>query len=184
MAPSPKAPRLKVYRAAFGFHESVVAAPNQGAALKAWGTRQNLFAEGAAEVTTEAAAVKAALAHPQTPLRRAVGSSDPFVLEPGAAALPEVPPARRRPKPGPAKDASRPAPKPAADRSALTAAERALAQIAADQKAGEADFKKRLRALQDEADQAARRLDKRRAAAETAVDRARRAFIDAGGEVD
>jgi hypothetical protein len=71
MAPA-KARKLKVYQAPFGFHESVVAAPSQTAALRAWGSHQNLFAEGLAKVTTESAAVEAALKHPETPLRRAI----------------------------------------------------------------------------------------------------------------
>src|ERR1700743_1731207 len=92
MAPA-KVRKLKVYQAPFGFHESVVAAPNQTAALRAWGSHQNLFAEGLAKITTDAAAVAAALKHPETPLRRAIGSDDPFELE--AASLPKVPRAEK-----------------------------------------------------------------------------------------
>src|SRR5580698_3044684 len=94
MAPA-KGRKLKVFQAPFGFHESVVAAPSQAAALRAWGSHQNLFAEGLAKVTTEAAAVEAALKHPETPLRRAIGSNDPFELE--AASLPKVPRAEKTP---------------------------------------------------------------------------------------
>ena len=89
-APSPGAGRrLKVFQAQFGFHDSVVAAPSQAAALRAWGTRQNLFAEGQARLADDPQAVKAARAHPQTPLRRVAGSNDPFELEP--TSLPSVP---------------------------------------------------------------------------------------------
>jgi hypothetical protein len=73
---------LKVFQAQFGFYDSVVAASSQAAALRAWGTHQNLFADGQARVTMDEAAVKAALSHPETPLRRAVGSNDGFELEP------------------------------------------------------------------------------------------------------
>jgi len=86
--------KLKVFRAQFGFHDAVVAAASQTAALRAWGTRQNLFASGEAMVTTDEAAVAAALEHPETLLRRAVGSTDPFQLEP--ASMPKVPDAPRR----------------------------------------------------------------------------------------
>jgi hypothetical protein len=50
-----KAPgrKLKVFQAQFGFHDSVVAAPSQTAALRAWGTRQNLFGEGQARLTED-----------------------------------------------------------------------------------------------------------------------------------
>jgi hypothetical protein len=72
--------KLKVFQAQFGFYDTVVAASSQAAALRAWGTHQNLFASGEAKVTTDEAAVAAALKHPETPLRRAVGSNDPFQL--------------------------------------------------------------------------------------------------------
>jgi hypothetical protein len=77
----PKGRKLKVFQAQFGFYDTVVAAPSQAAALRAWGTRQNLFASGDAKVVTDEAAVAAATAQPETPLRRAIGSTDPFVLE-------------------------------------------------------------------------------------------------------
>jgi hypothetical protein len=72
----PKARKLKVFQAQFGFYDTVVAAPSQAAALRAWGTRQNLFASGDAKVVTDEAAVAAATAQPETPLRRAIGSTD------------------------------------------------------------------------------------------------------------
>jgi hypothetical protein len=63
--------RLKVYAARLdGLNDYVVAAPNQGEALKAWDVRQNLFQEGLAAVTDEASAVKAASARPGVVLRR------------------------------------------------------------------------------------------------------------------
>ena len=98
MATSPSR-RLKVFQAQFGFFDTVVAAPSQAAALRAWGVNQNLFASGEAKPTTDEAAVAAATAHPETPLRRAVGSSEPFALEP--TSLPAVPD-------GPKKTATKP----------------------------------------------------------------------------
>ena len=68
----PRQPKLKVFQAQFGFFDSVVAAPSQAAALQAWGIHQNLFASGEAKVIEDEAAVAAALAHPETPLRRAI----------------------------------------------------------------------------------------------------------------
>ncbi len=41
--------RLKAFQAPLGFFDTVVAAPSQGAALKAWGSRQNLFRDGQAK---------------------------------------------------------------------------------------------------------------------------------------
>lgn len=129
MARAPASRRLKVYQAQFGFHDSVVAAPNQAAALAAWGIRQNLFAEGRAKVSDDPAAVEAALAHPEIPLRRAIGSKDLFSLEPN---LPQVPDTPSRSKPElkvvPKAKALAPA-RPPPDRSAVDAAEKQLTAV-------------------------------------------------------
>jgi hypothetical protein len=121
-----KAPgrKLKVFQAQFGFHDSVVAAPSQAEALRAWGIRQNLFAEGRAQTTADPQAIEAARAHPLVPMRRAVGSVDPFELEP--TRLPTIPdPARRRIPKAAMRGQPEPA-APAADRSELDAAEAAV----------------------------------------------------------
>ena len=172
--------KLKVFQAQFGFYDTVVAAPSQAAALRAWGTRQDLFAGGEAKVTTDEAAVAVATAHPRTPLRRAVGSTDPFALEP--TSLPKVPDtpktsaAKSVPKPKPAKPD-----RPPADRSKLDGAEQTLAALDENRIRQEAD----LRREQDE-------LEQRRAAAQSAyaearktatakVANARKAYREAGG---
>ena len=170
--------RLKVYKAVFGFHESVVAAPNQAAALKAWGVRQNLFAEGQASVEDDAAAVEAARAIPEIPLRRAVGSSDAFAAQPNP--LPEPPPAKSsRAKLDPPAKAK---PRPPADRSLLDAAEQALTGLAQERKRGEEEFLRRQEALALERDDAKRRWKSQRKSLERAVDQARRAYREAGGK--
>lgn len=79
---------LKVFRAHLGFYDSIVAAPSQKAALAAWGARPVEFAHGFATVTHDAAAVRAALAHPGVVLRRPFGSSGEFKTE---AELPKAP---------------------------------------------------------------------------------------------
>ena len=177
-----KAPsrKLKVFQAQFGFYDSVVAAPSQAAALRAWGTHQNLFASGEAKVVTDAAAVAAALEHPETPLRRAVGSSDPFQLEP--ASLPKVPDAPKRSR----KPAAKPKPtapkRPPPDRRALDAAEAALHELDQRRKAEEADFRRREEEL-DAARSAAQEayVQGRKAATATVVE-ARKAYRRAGGD--
>ena len=90
----PPGRQLKVYEAQLGFYDTVVAAPNQKAALKAWGSRLNLFGLGLAKVSTDEAAAAAAREHPETPLVRAVGSNDPFRLK--ATSVPKIP--KSRPK--------------------------------------------------------------------------------------
>jgi hypothetical protein len=53
--------KLKVFEARLGFYDTVVAVPSQAAALRAWDTRQNLFASGDASVSNDKDAVAAAL---------------------------------------------------------------------------------------------------------------------------
>ncbi|MEW5686076.1 MAG: hypothetical protein AB1942_14240 [Pseudomonadota bacterium] len=175
--------KLKVFQAQLGFYDTVVAAPSQAAALRAWGTHQNLFASGQACVTDDPQAIEAARAHPLTPLKRAIGSRDPFALK--ATSLPAVPeaPAGSRPSraaKGPAKPEA--PERPPADRSELNAAERALQVLDERRKTQEA----RLRRDEDELE--ARRTatqvaysEARRAAA-AKVRKARAAYRDAGGE--
>lgn len=183
MAKKPR--RLKVFQAAFGFHESVVAAPSQAAALAIWGARQNLFAEGQAHVTTDAAAVAAALKHPETPLRRAVGSNDPFVLDPADVSPPKVPDAPNKPAIARSKSVAgqKPAKPRAADRSALTAAETVLRRLQSEYEDEQRDFARRQAELDKETAAARRRFGKARVAAERGLERARAAFIAAGGTV-
>jgi len=155
--------KLKVFQAQFGFYDTVVAAPSQAAALRAWGVNQNLFASGEAKLTTDEAAISAATAHPETPLRRAVGSSDPFALEP--TSLPNVPDAPKKTAAKPAAKAKPAAPaRPPADRSKLDAAEKALGELDETRKREEADFRRE-----------AEDLETRRAAAQTVYVEARRA---------
>ncbi len=145
MAKARKRP-LKVFQAQVGFYDTVVAAPSQAAALRAWGIHQNLFSDGQATIATDSLAVQAALAHPETPLRRAVGSHDPFVLEPtGLPTLPRAPNATRAPA------QARPEPaKPPADRSRLDAAETALRELDGDRRREETKFERRQEALDAE----------------------------------
>lgn len=176
-----KPPRLKVYAAQFGFHDSVVAAPNQAAALAAWGIRQNLFAEGRAKVTDDAAAIAAALAHPEVPLRRAVGSTEPFSLEPGLPDVPD-PPKRKAPalKLVPKALEARAAPPP--DRTTLDAAEAWLAAVDARRLDEENDLAARRAALEADETASRQRWIKDRKAAETELERARRAYHKSGGK--
>jgi len=174
--------RLKVYAAQFGFHDSVVAARSQAAALAAWGTRQNLFAEGRAKVTDDPAAIAIALAHPEVPLRRAVGSSDPFSLEPG---LPDVPdaPKRKIPNLKVVKAAPKPEPQaPPPDRSVLAAAEDALTKINTRRLDEEAALAERRASLEADETASRQRWIRDRKAAEAALEKAQRAYRAAGGE--
>ena len=171
--------RLKVYRARLGFEDSVVAAPSQGAALAAWGVRQNLFAEGGAAIETDPEAVAAALKHPGTPLRRPVGGQGGFTRE--ARAPETLPPAKRPPAAGAEARPSPSKPKPKPDRGELDAAEAALARLEQAHQAELEELQRRRRRLEDVVADTERSWRRTRAAAERRIDKARRAFARAGG---
>ncbi|HEY3799419.1 MAG TPA: hypothetical protein VGL58_13795 [Caulobacteraceae bacterium] len=177
----PRARRLKVFQAQFGFYDTVVAVPSQAAALRAWGVRQDLFASGEAKVATDGAAVKAALAHPGETLRRAVGSKDPFALQPGS--LPKVPDALKKKATATSPAAPKPAAerKPPADRSKLDAAEAALRKVDERRKTEEADLRREEDALEARKSTAQAAYVEARKAATAKVVQARTQYRKAGG---
>lgn len=172
--------KLKVFQAQFGFYDTVVAAPSQAAALRAWGVNQNLFASGEAKITTDEAAVAAATAHPETPLRRAVGSTDPFAVEPtGLPSVPDMP--KVKTAKSPAKQKSAGPVRPPADRTALDAAEKALATLDDRRKREEADFRREAEALEERRMAAQTAYVEARKAATSKVVDARTAYRNSGG---
>jgi hypothetical protein len=176
----PAGKRLKVFQAQFGFYDTVVAAPSQGAALRAWGIRQNLFASGEARLTTDNAAVAAATAHPETPLRRAVGSDDPFVLEP--TGLPNIPDAPKKPAAKvPAKPPTAAPASPPVDRSKLAEAEQALRALDHRRKNEEADFRREADDFDARRQIAQSTYVEHRKAATAAVVEARKIYRETGG---
>lgn len=89
------APRLKVFVTSDGLTDYVVAASSRVKALAAWGSHQDLFAAGSARETDDPVLVKAALAAPETVLRRPAGSRK---------TLAQMKPAKKAKKPaGPSK---------------------------------------------------------------------------------
>ncbi len=175
----PKARRLKVFQAQFGFYDTVVAAPSRAAALRAWGMHQDLFASGQAQEVTDEASVAAALAHPETPLRRAVGSKDAFELEPSG--LPKVPDAPKQSRRAPARAEPAPPARPKADRSKLDAAEAALAQLDERRKAEEQGFRREEAAFEARRDAAQDAYVEARKRATAAVVAARHDYRKAEG---
>jgi hypothetical protein len=183
----PKMPtrKLKVFQAQFGFFDTVLAAPSQAAALRAWGTHRNLFATGHAKEATDEAAIAAALDHPGTLLRRAVGSNEPFTLEP--TSLPKIPdapkatPASTRPPPSKMKPKAEPVQRPPADRSRLDAAEAALGELDDRRKREEADLRRQQEELDAKRTAAQQRYVDARKKATVAVVVAREAYRKAGG---
>ncbi len=127
MAKSKRTQKLKVFRTPIGFHDAYVAAPSQKAALEAWGTDSNLFAQGVAEAVTDTALTKVPLEHPGQVVKVLRGSRDEQLaaLEKQAAPRrekrlePEILPKRKR------------AAKPS--RASLASAEAALKELEARQ---------------------------------------------------
>jgi hypothetical protein len=172
------AKKLKVFQAPFGFYDSVVAVASQAAALRAWGSHQNLFAEGIAHLVTDQKTIAAALAHPETPLRRAIGSSEPFELEPSTLPkVPDLPKSKAKPKTKKPEPKKRPAP----DRSKLDAAEAALQTLDDRRRGEEAEFDRQRQELEAKATDAQSSYVEARKTAKTAIEKARRAYDKAGG---
>jgi hypothetical protein len=184
------AARLKTYAAEIdGLHEWIVAAPNQAAALEAFGVGQNLFAQAAARVETDPDKVKCALAHPGVPLRRLKGSSDPF--GPVAANAPSgweaaLEAAARAPKAekGKArgKASSRAAPEPLPpSRRGLDKAESALAELEEERTRALAEIEEERRALDEREAEVKARFKTRLAKARDRVKVEAAAYRRAGG---
>jgi hypothetical protein len=123
---SRKTGRLKVFMTQIGFHNWLVAAPSQKAALEAWDVKENLFAIGAAKVVTDEDCIKLALTTPGVPI--AVDSKHAFARATKVLRLDEhrtrkKPPAVSEPEPARKKPAPR---RKKADRTKLDRAEQAL----------------------------------------------------------
>jgi ribosomal protein L11 methylase PrmA len=87
--------KLKTFVTESGFFELAVAAPSMKAALEAWGIKVNLFQQGLARQTDDAAIIAAAEAAPGRVLRRPIGSKAAFSE---SAELPRVKGASRKTK--------------------------------------------------------------------------------------
>jgi colicin import membrane protein len=79
--------KLKTFVTESGFFELAVAAPSMKAALETWGIKVNLFQQGLARQTDNAAIIAAAEAAPGQVLRRPIGSKGAFRA---TAELPKV----------------------------------------------------------------------------------------------
>jgi hypothetical protein len=163
--------RLKVFRASLGFYDTIVAVPSQAAALRAWGTYQNLFKDGLARPAEDRQAEELALAQPGVVLRRALGTNDPFSLDPGTPKIPDLPRGRKR------------TPKKDADRTALDRAEADLAMLEGERRAEQDAFDARRRELEAEEAKASARFQKANGRARERVERERKAYVAAGGRL-
>ena len=182
---------LKTFQAHLGFYDTVVAAPSRSAALKAWGSRQNLFRDGSASETKDVQAVTAALAKPGVVLRRPAGSNAPFSENPGLPRVPNLPKKQVPKQSGPKQNGSEKtvakkataaqkprlvvvAPPP--DRAPVEAAEKSLAEIKRDEQRALASLEQRKAALDDEERRTRAEFRARREKAEKALSEARAAY--------
>lgn len=166
------AAKLKTYWAEIdGLHEWIVAAPNQRAALDAFGINQDLFAQDEAGIETDPDKSDAAAARPGVPLRRMKGSKEDFKPAGGGADWTAVLEAIPKSKPKPP------------SRKAIERAEAALADF---QDRGVAQVER----LEAEQAALARKLTETRAALkderkalEAALAKARDDYVKAGGRL-
>ena len=171
---------LKVFRTPIGFHDAFVAAASQKAALEAWGSESNLFAQGVAEVVTDPALTKEPLARPGEVVRRLRGSADEQI----AALAKESGPAKKgRPKPGPSTKrvgSKKRAPRPS--RQAVDKAEAALAKAAERHRTALDKLRAAEAALQARRRETEREQRDEREALSAAVDEARERYRKAMAE--
>lgn len=179
------APRLKTYAAEIdGLNEWIVAAPNQTAALEAFGVGQNLFAQGAARVETAPDRVKAATSHPGVPLRRRKGSSDAFAPVASNAASDwsaALEAAVRTPKAAGKAKAAVAKPEPPSRR-ALDKAEAELAELERDRTTALADLAEERRALEAREAELKDRFKEKITKVKARVKTEAAAFREAGGD--
>jgi colicin import membrane protein len=95
--------KLKVYQTSQGFYDLAIAAPSMKAALEAWGTARNLFHQGFARESGDAATIDAAMAKPGVVLRRPVGTNKPFSVHSELPSAATLAPPRHRAKQNPSK---------------------------------------------------------------------------------
>ena len=84
-------PKLKTFTTEQGFFELAVAAPSRAAALRAWGMKHDLFAQGLARQSQDKGAIAATSAQPGIVLRRPLGSKEAFRIESDLPAVKIVP---------------------------------------------------------------------------------------------
>jgi hypothetical protein len=182
---------LKVFQAHLGFYDTVVAAPSRAAALKAWGSRQDLFRDGTAKETQDPQAVAAARAKPGVVLRRAAGSKAPFGENPELPKIPNAPKVKPSEKKAPRREAAphaaarRAAAPPrlrivrTADRGPVERAEKALTELKKEEERALTRVAARKAALDEEERTLRDDYHARRHQAERVLVEARRAYQEA-----
>jgi hypothetical protein len=89
-------PKLKAFTTEQGFFELAVAAASRAAALRAWGMKHDLFAQGLARQTGDKNIVAATFAQPGVVLKRTLGSKGAFGTESVLPKIKNVPPKTKK----------------------------------------------------------------------------------------
>ena len=144
-------PKLKVFCATSGFHDSLVAAPSKPAALKAWGAKTDLFSMGVARLVTDPRIAKKALDRPGEVIRIQRSGDLEEVTAPKKRRQSAKPPSKAK----------------------LRAAEEKLAALEAKQAEQLGAIDRELKAIEAKRDQLLARHSKLLKAARQRVDRAR-----------
>ncbi len=181
MAKAKRKQKLKVYCTPIGFHNALVAAPSQKAALEAWGADSNLFAQGNAEVVDDPQLTKVPLEHPGQVVKVLRGTEAEQLAAVGKKASAKRAKSAKAPKAEivPKKPKVRPR-KPS--RAALTRAEKAMERIEKRHAGEEKRLNEQLKALESkirdsrrrherERDKAQEKLENERSKYKTALDR-------------
>lgn len=175
---------LKVYCTPSGFSDALVAAPNQTAALKAWGITSNLFAEGLASVITDPELCALALAKPGEVIKRPRGDVAKLMAQPkpasGSKTTSSSPsePVKVAVK---RKAGQKPLERRPPDRSALDVAEAAVSATQARLEAQLLDLAKERKELHARESSLRRGAEAELRRLETAREQAQAAYREAGG---
>jgi hypothetical protein len=140
--------KLKVFVTPIGFHDAYVAAPSQKAALEAWGTDSNIFAQGIAEQVTDPTLMEEPLANPGTVIKRVRGSADEHFAELDRGAARKKAAKAREPESGKVVELKpkKSGPKPSRDE--LDAAEEALEKAEKNQRKKIRELDQEMQALE------------------------------------
>lgn len=172
MAKAKRKQKLKVFSTPIGFHDALVAAPSQKAALDAWGSDTNLFSQGSAHVVTDPKLMKVPLEHPGQVVKVLRGSEAeqlaaldnqqprPSGKSRKAEVLPK--PSKKRP------------PKPS--RTALTRAESALEKLEAEQARERDKLDEQAKALERRRRDLVRRQEREREEGQSRLDEERQKY--------
>jgi len=169
MAKAERKQKLKVFSTPIGFHDALVAAPSQKAALEAWGAGTNLFSQGSAHVVTDPELAKIPLQHPGQVVKVLRGSKAEQLAALGKQKFPE-PSKRAKAEVLPKRSKERP-PRPSG--AAVTKAETALEKLEKRQASQRERLEERRRTVEHELRDLRRRHEREREEAQEELEKAR-----------